>query len=342
MITVEDPTGEINIIVSSANKKQFQIASNIVEDEVIGVSGSNSGPFVFCNELVMPEVPATNELKKGPEDENAIFISDLHIGSNYFLEKEFERFLSWLNGETGNAEQREAADKVKYVFIMGDLVDGIGIYPNQNKELEITNIEGQYDRCATFLKSISKEKHIIVCPGNHDAVRIAEPQPEIPKELAKGLYQLNNLEMTTNPSSVLIQQTEKFSGLNVLLYHGYSFDYFVANVDSIRMQGGYERPDLIMKLLLQRRHLAPCHYSTLTIPDPDQDMLIMNQVPDILATGHIHRAALAEYRNVTMICGSCWQDTTNFQKKVGHVPEPARVPLINLATRQGRLLKFIK
>ena len=51
------------------------------------------------------------------------------------------------------------------------------------------------------------------------------------------------------------------------MYHGYSFDYFVAQVDSLRNQGGYDRADLIMKFLLKRRHLAPSHLSTLYIPD---------------------------------------------------------------------------
>ena len=57
-------------------------------------------------------------------------------------------------------------------------------------------------------------------------------------------------------------------------------------------------------------------------------------------TGHIHRSSVANYRNVTVVSGSCFQDTTPFQVKVGHVPEPARVPVIHLQTRNVKLMKF--
>jgi len=124
------------------------------------------------------------------------------------------------------------------------------------------------------------------------------------------------------------------------MYHGYSFDYYFANVDSIRTQGGYDRPDLLMKFLLQRRHLAPTHASTLYLPDSEQDPLIIDKVPDFFVTGHIHKAGISNYKNITLICASCWQAKTLFQDKVGYHPEPARVPVVNLKTRKVKVLKF--
>jgi DNA polymerase II small subunit len=124
------------------------------------------------------------------------------------------------------------------------------------------------------------------------------------------------------------------------MYHGYSFDYYVANVDDIRRSGGYDRADLIMKFLLQRRHLAPSHTSTLYIPDPEKDALVIDKAPDIFCTGHIHKSSVSHYRGITLISGSCWQKTTPFQMKVGHHPEPARVPAVNLKTREVKILKF--
>ena len=72
----------------------------------------------------------------------------------------------------------------------------------------------------------------------------------------------------------------------------------------------------------------------------EKDQLVIEQVPDFFVTGHIHKSKAAAYRNVTMICGSCWQSRTAFQEKVGHNPEPARVPVLNLQTRKFKLLKF--
>jgi DNA polymerase II small subunit len=181
---------------------------------------------------------------------------------------------------------------------------------------------------------------MIICPGNHDAMRIAEPQMELYKDFAKPIWELDNAIMVTNPCLVNIHATEGFSGFDVLLYHGYSFDYFAANVDSIRNGGGYDRADLIMKFLLQRRHLAPAHTSTLYIPSPKEDYLVIKKVPDFFVTGHIHKSSVANYKGVTMICGSCWQSKTSFQEKVGHHPEPCRVPIANLKTRDVKILKF--
>jgi len=126
------------------------------------------------------------------------------------------------------------------------------------------------------------------------------------------------------------------------MYHGYSFDYYVANIDEIRNNGGYDRADLIMKFLLKRRHLAPTYGSTLYVPEAEFDPLVISQVPDIFVTGHIHKSALKNYRNISLVCGSCWQSKTSFQEKVGHHPEPCRVPLIHLKSRKMRILKFTK
>ena len=181
---------------------------------------------------------------------------------------------------------------------------------------------------------------MIICPGNHDAVRLAEPQPIFDEEFCKPLLELENAIFVSNPAVVNIGKNETFPGFDVLIYHGFSFDYFIANVDSIRNSGGYDRADLVMKFLLRRRHLAPTHGSTLYIPDKDEDPLVIKKIPDFFVTGHIHKTAIANYRNITMICGSCWQGKTSFQEKVGHHPEPSRVPLVNLQTREVKVLKF--
>src|SRR5574342_1336167 len=78
--------------------------------------------------------------------------------------------------------------------------------------------------------------------------------------------------------------------------------------------------DLIMKFLLKRRHLAPTHTSTLYVPDTKKDPLVIEKVPDFFLSGHIHKSVTANYRNTTLICGSCWQGKTLFQEKVCHNP----------------------
>jgi DNA polymerase II small subunit len=339
MLTLEDPTGTIKALISKDKPELFRRAEGLVLDEVIGVVGVSGENIVFVNDFYFPDVP-NQELRKSPEKGYAAFLSDIHVGSAKFLPDDFGRFLKWINGEAGNERQREIASKVKYLFITGDLVDGVGIYPGQEDELDIKDIYAQYAECATLLKQIPSRIKLIICPGNHDAVRLAEPQPVFPRSYCAPLYELSNATIVSNPALVNIHSSNEFQGFNVLMYHGYSFDHFVAEVNSLRNQGGYDRADLIMKFLLQRRHLAPTHTSTQYIPDNAKDPLVIDTIPDFFISGHIHKSVSANYRGITLICGSCWQSKTTFQEKVGHHPEPSRVPVVNLNTREIKILKF--
>ncbi len=341
IFVVEDLTSQIKIIISKNKKEIYDLAQQIIPDEVIGITGTNKGDVLFAENIIWPEIPSTKKLKKYNEEIYSIFLSDIHIGSTNFLEEEFNKFLKWINGETGNQKQKELSQKIKYIFIAGDLVDGIGIYQNQDKELTIKDITEQYNEAAKLLKKIPSHIQIIICPGNHDALHLAEPQPAFNSKYVQSLIELPNVSLVNNPSLINICQTEKFSGFDILLYHGYSFDYYVANVNSIRNSGGYERADLIMKFLLRKRHLAPSYGSAPYFPNNQDDFLLIKKIPDFFITGHIHYSIAANYRGVTMISGSCWQSKTDFQEKVGHEPQPARIPIVNLKTREIKILKFI-
>jgi len=340
IITLEDLSGEISILFSKNKQDLFNLAKDLVHDEVIGVTGTSGDKIIFADNLVWPDIPLGNVMKKSIDEEAAIFLSDIHVGSNLFLEEEFGRFLRWICAETGSQEQKKMASMVKYIFIAGDLVDGIGIYPSQEDELNIKDIKEQYKKFTTLIQKIPLDKQIIICPGNHDAVHIAEPQAAFYKEYSPQLFELPNVTLVTNPSIVNVGKKDNFSGFDVLLYHGYSFDYYVSHVESIRNGGGYNRADLIMKFLLKRRHLAPSFKSVPYHPSHNDDPLLIKKVPDFFITGHIHYCKVANYKGVTMICGSCWQGKTSFQEKLGHEPESGRVPWINLKTREVKVLRF--
>lgn len=340
ILTIEDSTGIIKVVVNKNNQEAFSLAKDFVYDEVIGVVGVNNGNVVFGNKVFLPDIPIHHELKKAPDECYAMFISDLHFGNSLFLHKEFDRLIKWINGEVGNSEQRSIASKLKYIFIAGDLVEGVGIYPGQEDDLEIKDIYLQYETLAKILRRIPTNIKIIVCSGNHDAMRIAEPQPLLYKDFAKSIWELPNVILVSNPSLVNIHSSENFSGFDVLLYHGYSFPFLSDNVLTIRQAGGMTRSDLIMKFLLQRRHLAPPHTSNLSIPDPDEDPLIISKVPDFFVTGHIHRTTVSSYRNVTLLNCSCWVSQSSDQVRRGIIPEPARAILVNLQTRKVKVLKF--
>ncbi len=341
VVTLEDPTGVANVIISKTKRELFERAQDLVFDEVVGITGNVRNGAIFAANIVFPDIPF-REPKHSPNEGYAVFMSDLHFGSAQFLDEDFKRFLKWINGNLGSPTQKEMASKVKYVLIAGDVVDGVGVYQDQFEELSIKDVVEQYKMCADYLSEIPKHIKIVVSPGNHDAVRAAEPQTAFSEDFAASLLKLPNIIPVSNPAIVNIDASENFPGFDVLLYHGYSFDYYVANVDSIRKQGGYERADLIMKFLLQRRHLAPAHTSTLILPDRAVDPLFMGIVPDIFATGHIHRTSVSDYRGVSLINSSCWQGKTKFQERMGHTPQPSRLPVLNLKTRATKIINFGK
>lgn len=342
LVNIEDFTGVGNLVISKKKISLFNEGRDLCDDEIIGVIGVKNGGVIYVDDLIFPEVPITQGIKKYDEEVYCAFISDIHIGSRVFYVKEFETFIDWINGKYGDNLQKDIASKLRYLFIGGDLVEGVGIYPGQEKDLEIKDIYKQYNYFTEFIKKIPTHIKIIICPGNHDALRLTEPQPPIGKEYCEELYKLDNVYMVSNPALINIHSNKIFSGFDVLLYHGASFNYYIDNVESIRLNGGYKRADLIMQYLLKRRHLAPTHISTSYIPNSNNDYLVIDKVPDFLITGHIHRLSISNYKNVSLINASCWVGQTDFQEKVGLVPQPCKVVTVNLQTRDTKIINFIE
>jgi DNA polymerase II small subunit len=340
LIKLEDLTGLTNILISKNKKELYEIANDLVLDEVIGVSGVTGDRIIFVNDLFFPDVPVNNKLKKSGNDDYVVFTSDLHTGSKKFFKDNFLKLIDWLNCKNGDEKHKEIASKVKYLFILGDLVDGVGIYPGHDEDLEILDIYEQYKVFTEMIGKIRKDIIIILIGGNHDALRISEPQPVISKKIAGELLKLENVYFLSNPALVNIGSYEGFEGFKVLLYHGLSIPYFAENVESIRQLGKLERVDLVMKFLLQKRHLAPTHTSNLYVPNNKEDPLFIKDIPDFFVTGHIHKILVSNYRNITMIAGGCWIGRTADQERRGIMPEPNKVVLVNLKTRNVKILNF--
>ncbi len=341
ILTLEDPTGFIKCIIKQ-NHEMYQQAKEIVLDEIVGVVGKQAGDIVYVDNILWPDIPTTHELKKSPDEVYAVFMSDTEFGSKMFLDEPFQRFLAWINGEIGTEEGKEQVKKIKYLFLVGDLVNGVGIYPTQEKDLRIADVYKQYEEMATHIKRIPTPISIIACPGNHDATPLPEPQPPIPEDIAKPILTLPNLTLLSNPSLVNIHSSSTFPGFDVLMYHGFSFIHYANDIESIRTAGGQNRPDLIMKFLLKRRHLAPAYASSQFLPETKTDPLVIEKIPDFLISGHLHQVAVSQYRNITMMNCSAWISKTDFQEKMGIEPKPGRVIFTNLQTRENKVLNFCR
>jgi DNA polymerase II small subunit len=339
LLRLEDPTGDTLAIINQSKKELVLRSKELVLDEVAGFKGSKSGDFFFIQEIIFPDMPEL-PAKKAPMPGKAAFISDLHIGSNRFLPEQFEAFINWINGKDGSEKQKELAKSIRYLFVGGDLVDGVGVYPEQLKELTEPDIYKQYEAFSEYMKRIPEYIKIIAIPGNHDVVRLEEPQPAIYKEFSKELRGYGNIELLSNPTYANVHSSNGFEGFNILNYHGYSFDSLVSDVEPVRKMGGYDRGDKIMEFLLRKRHLSPT-FGWVPVAPMAEDFLFIDKVPDIFVAGHIHKSKVGSYKNIITIASSCWQGMTLFQERVGHHPEPGRVPIIDLQTRKITMMNFI-
>lgn len=170
---------------------------------------------------------------------------------------------------------------------------------------------------------------------------MSEPQPKFHDEYTKPVWRIPNIIPLSNPSIINVYAQPGFDGFDILCYHGSSFFYYFFNVPAIRQKGMATRADLVMKYLLQRRHLAPTHAASMSIPDPKKDYLTIDKVPDFFFSGHVHRASVSNYRNVTCINASCWVSKSDEQERRGLEPQPARAFIVNMQTREVKVMNFL-
>ena len=330
-ISLEDLTGSVSVLVRFDNKELYAKADELQLDEVIGLRASGNRDILFAHEIFFPEA-FIYEKTKFDEDINIAFISDIHCGGNRHLGKSINRFLDWLNSDD------ERAKKIKYLFFVGDNVDGVGIFPGQEDVLVLKNTRGQYELLASYLRRVPKNITIFLCPGQHDATRVAEPQPIISKKYAPELYEIENLVLVTNPSLVKLLEGEK--EFKILMYHGASLHTFINEIKELREMKAHTCPAKAVAHMLKRRHLAPTHSETVYIPNVEYDPLVISEVPDVLCTGEVHRLDIENYNGILIITGSCWQAQTSFEEKIGNVPDPGKVPVLNLKTRELKIFDF--
>jgi DNA polymerase II small subunit len=325
MADIEDYTGSIRVSI----KEDYD--PKLVKDEVIGIVGKldRKGEVVHVKNFVRPGIMAIRKGNRSEEDLCAAFIGDIHLGSNTFLDGQWKTFIRWLNGKI--EAQRELAAKIKYLVVVGDIVDGIGVYPNQEEELRIRDIYRQYETLAKDLAQIPSHIQMIVLPGNHDAVRPAEPQPTFPKEITC-LFP-KEIRFVGNPCYFTIH------GVEVLAYHGKSLDDLIP-----ALKLTYDRPVEsvmeTMKEMLLRRHVAPIYGGKTPIAPEAHDHLVIDRVPDIFVTGHLHTTAVNVFNGVLMINSSTWQSQTKFQRMMNLKPDPAKVVVVNLKSMKTNILNF--
>lgn len=316
-LVIDDTTGSIPLVCKT--RDLIDEASSLVLDQMlmleISLSKRNSNDFVI-KDIIFPDIPEHVAAKSGTESYVAL-ISDLHVGSKYFMENEFNNFISWLSSDD------EIVSKIQFVCIAGDIVDGIGIYPNQDKELIDININKQISYAAALLQKIPKRMHVFLIPGNHDPGRRALPQTALTD--LRDFQPLENFSIIGNPSIVELNKVK------LLMFHGQSLDDVIATVPGL----SYSKPVEAMKILLKSRHLSPIYGNRTPIAPESEDMLVIDDVPDIFHAGHVHITEVGRYKGTLIVNSGAWQKQTKFQQTMGIDPTPGICILVNLGSLQS-------
>lgn len=331
ILTVDDPTGQIRLVILNKDEKEFLKHKEILEDNVLGFKASVlSKDMLVVNEVIYPDIPFEKKNYRLDEDVYLAVIGDVHVGSKKFREKEFLKFIEWVNGNL--EEDKEIAKKIKYMVVVGDVVDGVGVYPKQFNELAITDIYKQYELFEEYMLKIRKDIDIFITSGNHDAVRLSDPQPAIPDNYLPQISKQENMHLLGSPSWVVIE------GYKVLLYHGASLHGIYTEIKAAEM----DKPYTAMIEILKRRDLMPQYGKRQTFVPIEKNLMVLEEIPDIFVTGDAHHHGYTKYKHVHLISSACWQEITDFQKELGHIPTVSKVLLFNLKTQEIFIKDFFE
>ena len=329
---LEDKEASCIMLIMKTDANLLKLGELILPDNVIGVKGVKFGDeMIIAKEILQPDLPL-GKIKTIPDEVSIASTSDIHMGSKLCLEKKFYEFLEWINGRIDSEKEKEKVSKIKYLVISGDNVDGIGIYPSQFKELNIKDISKQYEEVWKLIKEIPEYIEVFIIPGQHDAVRWADPKPAIPKEFTEALNGYSNIHFLGSPTWLEIE------GFKTLIYHGDSLHDLIDNASTLDSS----RPSEAMVELLKKRDLMPSYGMRHPYVPEKKDFMVIKEEPDLVYIGDMHHNNYVEYRGARVINSGTWQAQTAYQVKLGHTPTPGVVPIVELNTGKIIETKFIK
>ncbi|MCF2139129.1 MAG: hypothetical protein K9W44_03655 [Candidatus Lokiarchaeota archaeon] len=337
LIEMEDTTGHCMTLVQQKHSEVYQLVDYLLPDHVVIIDGylsvneKTNSRIILVNDIIFPDSPNSHKVQFPEEDIAMCLISDTHFGSVEWLEKIWFRFVDYLNCRVGNDRQRTQAGKIKYLCIAGDIVDGIGVYPNQEKHLLIKDIYKQYEACAEYLAEIPEYIEIILTPGDHDAVRKAVPAPALSKDFAKPLYD-RGYKLLGNPAMVSLH------GIKTQLFHGTSLIDLNMAIPGMTNEDPYKT----MKEYIRARDLVPTYGKKTEIAPVEKNWFVLDELPDILHTGHLHKNGFGKYHGILLVNSGCFQDQTEFMDSLGIIPDYGKPTVINMKNKlQAKVIDLV-
>jgi len=325
LLQMEDPTGTLAVLITEDKKELFDKMKYVLEDHVLMISGYlNINPerksrIVLAKEVYFPDTKSNHDIRPTQDGLAICLISDTHFGSIDWLDKVWGRFVDYLNCRVGNDKQMEQAGRVKYVVVAGDIVDGIGVFPNQDKRLAIKDLYDQYEFAAECFAQLPDHISIILTPGDHDVGHKAVPMDAIPEEFAKTMYD-NGIHMLGAPALVSMH------GIKTEVFHGTPLIEMKKSIPGM----DFDQPHDMMKEFVRARHLAPTYGNETEIAPTELDWLALDTIPDILHMGHLHKVGVGSYHGILSVNSGCFQGQTDYMKGKGIVPDFGKPTIVNI------------
>lgn len=319
LVVLDDTTGSFAFIATDEEIKQEM--EDLMPDEVIAIEGqvADDGGIVFINKVHKPEVSRNHTSEKANRSVNAVFISDIHVGAENFAVERWHAFVDWVR----------TTPEIGYIVVGGDLVEGVGIFPDQEDELSLTQLDHQYRMVGELFYSFPEDVEIVMCTGNHDAVRLAEPQPALREE--HQAYFPDNVTFVSNPARVVLDDF-----VSVEMYHGVAIHDFTGAIP----EADENEPEVPMRYMLDKRHLSPIFGNNARIAPEKTDYHVLEEVPDILHAGHVHTFGTDTYRDVSILNTGGWVYQTAYQERMNIDPTVGKIAYMDLSTQDIQVKQF--
>ena len=227
---------------------------------------------VVDDRFLFVDKPGTGIREGKKADFVAALISDMHVGSPFFQKNAFENFIKWLHTDEGG--------RVEYIIHGGDMIDNRGGNPIDEMR-----------ESAKLLDRIPDGIKVIMCPGNHDSVNGSLPQHPAGLPVDR-----DDVFCVINPSLLRIKDYD------ILLTHGQGLEGIIyykitdSNANDANVTAA-------MQELLSSRHICPSIQYCTSSP---VDNMIIESVPDMFVTGHVHRTCNTRRYGVRFINPGCW------------------------------------
>lgn len=101
-----------------------------------------------------------------------------------------------------------------------------------------------------------------------------------------------------------------------------------------------ENPEKALRYIIEARHLAPSFGKSTPLAPELMDVLVVDRIPDVVQSGHIHVAGYENYRGTLLVSCAAWQARTEYQRKMGLTPTIGKAAILNLGSLDMEILDF--